>query len=115
MIITASKQEYQSFLSQNYGYSENNIKLTGFPRYDNLQHSKNQERIILIIPTWRINIKGTIDPLTSKSIYSPFFKKTEYFEFYNGLINDPNLIQAMKKYDYKGYFCLHPSFSSQMV
>jgi hypothetical protein len=30
MIITASKYEYKSFLSPNYGYENKNIKLTGF-------------------------------------------------------------------------------------
>ena len=36
MIITASKYEYKSFLSPNYGYENKNIKLTGFSRFDNL-------------------------------------------------------------------------------
>ena len=118
MIITASKKEYQSFLSPSYDYNISNIKLTGFSRYDNLQHLKhteNPEKIILVIPTWRIYIKGTIDPLTSKSIYSKLFKNTKYFEFYDNLINNPTLLQAMEKYDYKGYFCLHPSFTEQWI
>ena len=118
MIITASKKEYQSFLSPIYNYNISNIKLTGFSRYDNLEHLKNTEnpeKIILLIPTWRIYIKGTIDPLTSKSIYSNLFKKTKYFEYYDNLINDPILLQIMEKYKYKGYFCLHPSFTEQWI
>ena len=118
MIITAAKKEYLSLMSPNYGYNESNIKLTGFARYDNLQHlksTKKTEKIILIIPTWRMSIKGTIDPLTSKSVYSKFFKATQYFEFYNSLINNQKLLEAMKKLNYTGYFCLHPAFASQWI
>ena len=118
MIITASKKEYRSMLSPNYGYNPNSIKLTGFARYDNLQHYKEAqkyEKMILIIPTWRMNIKGTVDSLTGKSIHSHYFKDTQFFAFYDNLINDPRLIHSMKKLNYTGVFCLHPTFSAQWV
>ena len=89
MIITASKKEYLSMLSPNYGYNPNSIKLTGFARYDNLQHYKEAqkyEKMILIIPTWRMNIKGTVDSLTGKSIHSHYFKDTQFFAFYDNLV-----------------------------
>ena len=34
LFVTATKKEYKSILSKNYGYYPNNIILTGFPRYD---------------------------------------------------------------------------------
>ena len=116
LIITASKKEYQSFLSQNYDYSEKNIKLTGFSRYDNLNIDKissGTKKIILIIPTWRMNLKDTVSPVTFESIHSENFINTEFFKFYDNLINSPRLLESMKKYNYTGIFCLHPSFSSQ--
>ena len=118
MIITDSKKEYRFFISQNYGDYEYNIKLTGFSRYDNLQKIKNEkkkEKLILVIPTWRNNIKGTFDFLSYTSIYSHNFKTSHYFEFYNNLINNKNLLKTMNKLNYKGYFFLHPYFSSQYV
>ena len=116
IIITASKYEFRSFLSKDYAYTEKNIKLTGFSRFDKLKTelSKNtSEKTILIIPTWRSKIKGTNIPITFESIYSDTFKYTDYFKFYNNLINSPRLLEAMKKFKYKGIFCLHPNYSEQ--
>jgi len=116
IIITASKYEYQSFLSNDLGYTTKNIKLTGFSRFDNYQNNKitqNLENIILLMPTWRINIVGTVKPVTYESIHSNNFINTEYFKFYNNLINSPRLLETMKNYNYKGIFALHPTFSEQ--
>ena len=60
-----------------------------------------------------MNIRGTINKLTYESIHSDVFISTEYFNFYNNLINDKILLSVMKKYDYKGTLCLHPYFKSQ--
>ena len=116
LIITSSKKEYQSFLDMNYGYSKNNLALTGLPRFDNLIGINNKikkKKIILIFPTWRIYIKGTRDLVTLKSIESKNFINTTYFNFYNNLINNQKLLDIMEKHDYKGIFCLHPNFESQ--
>ena len=43
-----------------------------------------------MIPTWRTYIKGTSTPITYGSVYSYTFKYTEYFKFYNNLINHQN-------------------------
>ena len=116
LIITASKKEYKSFLSIDYDYSRKNIKLTGFSRFDNLKYfkdTKDPKNIILVIPTWRMNVKGTVKPVTYESIYSDNVVNTDFFKFYNNLINSPRLLESMKKYNYTGIFCLHPSFISQ--
>ena len=46
----------------------------------------------MIAPAWRKNIQGVIDINSFESKYSDIFKFTEYFEFYNNLINDKRLI-----------------------
>ena len=116
LIITSSQKEFHSLFDYKYHYNMNNIKLTGLPRYDNLkrlQLSINKEKIILIAPTWRMYIKGTFDSYSYESIYSFNFNLTNYFSFYNNLINNEILLNFMKKYNYTGVFCLHPYFSSQ--
>ena len=118
LFITSSKKEYLSILNSNYGYSKREVVLTGMPRYDNLQRLKsleNNNKRILIIPTWRKNIKGTMDKLTYESVYSDRFISTEFFSFYNNLINDKTLLTIMKESDYKGTLCLHPYFESQWI
>ena len=71
--------------------------------------------MILILPTWRRNIRGAVVPITFESVYDEFFKKTDYFKFYNNLINDKKLLESMKKYNYTGIFSLHPCFSEQWI
>ena len=118
LIIAASIYEYKSFLSNDYAYSQKKIKLTGFSRFDNLNIGllgKKYEKTIIIIPTWRMNIKATITGSTSKSIYSDTFKYTDFFKFYNNLINSPRLLETMDKFNYKGIFCLHPLYSKQLI
>ena len=112
MIITDSKKEYQSFVSYNYGYYKTSIKLTGFSRYDNLQRlkkHKQSERIILIVPAWTINNKKASAFFVNDSKSSSLFEIDQYFEFYNKLINNKKLLKTMRKLNYKGYFCIHPS------
>ena len=118
LILTSSKNEYKSILKQNYGYNENNIIITGLPRYDNLQKLQNyikKEKIILIFPTWRKYIKNSYDYKTYESIYSFTFNLTKYFNFYNNLINNDKLLKHMEKYNYTGILCLHPYFSKQWI
>lgn len=118
LFITSTKKEYKSILNFKYGYNKNNVILTGLPRYDHLfrlNKIKKKKQIILIIPTWRMNIKGTVNVITYESIHSDSFKFTFFFNFYNNLINDERLISVMKKFNYTGIFCLHPSFSSQYI
>ena len=117
-ILTSSKKEYNSILKGNYGYNENNIIITGLPRYDNLHKLRNsikKEKIILIFPTWRKYIKNSYDFKTFESIYSITFNLTNYFNFYNNLINNDVLLRHMEKYNYTGVLCLHPYFSKQWI
>ena len=112
MIFTASKKEYKFFTLPNFGYFKENIKLTGFSRYDNLQQLKKykkSEKIILIIPSWNINLKVNFEVSTLNNIYSSVFENNQYFEFYKNLINNEKLSKAMSKLNYKGYFCLQSS------
>ena len=116
--VTSSKKEYKSILNYKYGYNKQNVILSGLPRYDNLERLKkviNIKNNIIIIPTWRINIKGTLDLVTYKSIHSDTFINTSFYNFYNNLINDQKLLLYMEKFNYKGIFCLHPCFSAQWI
>ena len=105
LIITSSKREYNSLLNINYGYEKNNLALTGLPRFDNLIEIHNRiqcEKIIIIYPPWRSYIKGTRDLITLKSIDSESFINTNYFNFYNNLINNQQILDVMIQNDYTG-------------
>lgn len=68
----------------------------------------------MILPTWRRAIKESYDINTS-SVYFDGFVNTDFFKFYNGLINDERLLNAMREKGYCGIFCLHPIHMKQSV
>ncbi|MBQ9460321.1 MAG: CDP-glycerol glycerophosphotransferase family protein [Clostridia bacterium] len=116
IFVTAGKPEYQSILDGDYFYDENVVKLTGFPRFDHLTRmGKNVKKKVLVIPTWRKTLSKCVDPRTDTSVYYDKFKESDFFAFYNGLINHPRLLECMRRKGYEGLFCLHPLFTEQYV
>jgi len=109
--VTSALPEYNSIKNDGYLYTDE-VVLTGLPRYDYLENKPQKQ--ILILPTWRKNIKESYDAL-SQSVYFDGFKDTEFFKFYNSLINDEHLLEVMKKKGYTGLFCLHPIQAEQWV
>lgn len=112
LFITAAQAEKDSVVNGNYCYEENRVCLTGFARFDLLENTP--DKIVAVVPTWRKAIKESYDANT-QSVYYDGFKQTEYFRFYNSLINDERLLSAMRERGYKGLFCLHPIHSKQSI
>lgn len=106
LFITAAQPEYESIIRYNYGYSDNNVILTGFPRYDRLYD--NNQRKITIMPTWRRKLFGTYNPQTSQWSLLPGFEKSDFYIFYSNLLNSEKLHEAVEKYNYKLQFLIHP-------
>lgn len=117
VFVTSAKEEFDSIINGNYGYTEKQVKMTGLPRYDNLVD--DSKKIIAIMPTWRKFIAAEhVEQENNKDIklrgYSKDFKNTYYYSFYQSLLNDKRLITALEQYDYKCIFYLHPSFIRQV-
>lgn len=112
MFVTSAQKEYDSIIDGNYGYDASVVKLTGLPRYDLLENKA--EKKIAIMPTWRTNLSTAIDRFTGKRERFSNFNKSEYFEFYNKLINDERLLDVLKKNEYTGSFIIHPSHISNI-
>lgn len=84
LFICGAKPEYD-YLLNNFGYSKKEIKYTGFARYDNLQNIKVKNQI-LVMPTFRKWLNHTKD-----------FKESEYYQKWNNLINNDELINYLEK------------------
>ena len=97
-------KEYNYLISSKFKYNKNEVVLTGMPRFDNLhkynqnKFNLNNNKIILIIPTWRKFIKRYKNSLIFNKIHYDNFKNTQFYQFYNSLINDKRLIKMMKLY-----------------
>ena len=98
LIVAVSDDEAESFMDDGYNYKREIIQVLGFPRFDNLERAQTN-RQILIMPSWR-----------KKLLYAPpqYIMDSEYFRAMNSLINNKNLIELAKKYDYKIIFKPHP-------
>ncbi|WP_292822505.1 glycosyltransferase [Methanobrevibacter sp.] len=99
LITTVSDAEKESFLDYGYNYDEKIIKTLGFPRFDNLKANQKTKKQILISPSWRSDLHN---------MTQGYIKDSEYFKAINSLINNEELINLAKKYDYKIIFKPHP-------
>ncbi len=107
IFVTSAKPEYQSVLDFPYMYGKDVVKLTGLPRYDGLIQDVPCEKEIVFMPTWRTELAIKMDPVTGVRPYNPAFKDSEYYQFYNRLINDDRIKSVLKENGYRGKFCVH--------
>lgn len=117
MFVTASSYEYDSFTSGEYKYNfpKEWIKLTGFARFDKLiDDNVKKEKTILIMPTWRNNLVSLLDKKTGERLYDLAFKETDYFKYYNELINNERLLKYISKKGYKIRFIPHVNMMQQI-
>lgn len=112
IFITAAQPEYQSIIEGDYGYDDSVVKLTGFARYDKLKDDR--KNIIAFAPTWRKHL-ATKAVTGSERGYSDEFIKSDYYKFYNTLINDERILEAMKRKGYIGRLYVHPAMSNQTI
>ena len=105
--ITAAAPERDSILLGDYYYRKENVWLTGFPRYDRLYHK--EENRITLMPTWRKYLMDDVDVKTGVWKAASGFERSEFFSFYNGLLNSERLLKALEKNGYVLQFFPHPN------
>ena len=95
LIVTVCEKESESFYEDGYGFDPSIVQNLGFPRFDNLE--KNDNKQILIIPTWRKTITGN----------RQIFLNSPYFENLTSFLYNPKLLDMVNK-GYKIVFRPHP-------
>ena len=105
--VVTTNPEYKSIFDYNYFYTPKEVWLTGMPRNDLLYH--NEQKYITIMPTWRKSLMTHPDPVTGIWLIRDDFKNSEYFRFYNSLLNDERLLKVAKEHNYKLCFKPHPN------
>jgi len=93
LFICGAIPEYK-YMIEKYGYTDKNAALTGFARFDNLNNEK--EKMILIMPTWRKWLK-----------YNDTLVGTDFYNNYNNILNDTDIIKKLKEKKYKLVFYPH--------
>ena len=105
-IVTSTEHENKLILEGGYRYTEKNIWLAGSTRFDLWYH--DEKRIVTIMPTWRQYLSGRLKENGMRDVADDFVN-SQYFRFYNALVNDKRLLEAADKYHYKIQFMPHPN------
>ncbi len=98
LFIVTSEQE-KKIISKFYHYTEEEIAVTGFARWDVLRDKSDGRREILVMPTWR---KG-LDSVSDEE-----FCRSEYFTKYKELINSERLQAILSEHGATMCFYIHP-------
>jgi len=107
--VTGAKREQDSIaFNEKYGFEKHKIWCTGFPWYDRLTSGKT-EKIITIMPTWRKYLVDNMDTSIGIRPLKPGYKNSDYYKFYNSLINSEKLINEAKKFGFTIQFMPHPN------
>ena len=83
-VFVVSTEDEQENILKNYGQPESCVKLTGLPRYDNLKTQHEEDNMLLIMPTWRQDLKG---------LSQEEFEQSEYWKQYKALMEDQRLLK----------------------
>lgn len=76
------------------------------PRYDRLVH--DERKYVTVMPTWRKSLSSGTD---ARGVWQlgKEFQESEYFHFYDDLLNSERLLGAAEKYGYTICFMPHPN------
>lgn len=104
--VCAAYKEQQSILQNPYFYTQNEVWLTGFPRFDKLYHDEKNQ--IVIMPTWRAYLVQN-DRTTGIRRVKADFEKSAYYAMYSELITNDRLKAAAERYGYRILYVCHPN------
>lgn len=111
LFVTSGYKEYQSILEGSYYYSEQEVVLTGMPRFDLLRSEPTGK--LILAPTYRKHLARMKTNPSGQRRYDPSFKDSQYFTFYNDFMNDERILEALRKAGMKGEFYIHPNLEQQ--
>lgn len=100
LFICGAQKEFE-FVKREFGYAEDEVKYTGFARFDGL-HNFNTKRQILVMPTWRRKIWES--RLKNNNHY---FLQSTYFKVFQSLFENCNLHFILERYNFTLLFYPH--------
>lgn len=105
LFVCGAEPEYE-FVKNKFGYPDGNVQYLGFARFDNL-HENTTKNQILVMPTWRQWIPSSTWKSENLEECREIFLKSEYFDRYNSLINNQELIGLLDQYNLELIFYPH--------
>ncbi|MBM7544774.1 CDP-glycerol glycerophosphotransferase (TagB/SpsB family) [Weissella beninensis] len=102
-LVIATSDNERRIIHDYWNYPNDKIATTGFSRWDLLvdKSQQNTMKSIFVMPTWRT----WLEDLPGED-----FKLTEYFQRYESLLKNPQILAFLQKNNMKLVFFLHPKF-----
>lgn len=97
LFVCSAKPEYE-YVRDNYGFEEGVVRLLGLCRFDNLYKIEKPSKKILIMPTWRYDLR---------KCDRKGFEDSGYYKTYSRLLSSTKLYEVLEKYDYEVRFYPH--------
>lgn len=108
--VTSSERERASILDGGYGYTAQQVWLTGLPRFDELK--SNPAKLVLIMPTWRLGLMAGQETSFGRWLLDDKFSESSFLSFFRSLLTDERLLAACRRFGYRISFVLHPNMMS---
>lgn len=107
IFLSACDWEQKHLIDGTYGYTADQVPVTGLPRYDELVDDSKDKRIIALFPTWRSWLAS--EQKDGARGRSDKFLDSDYFQFYQRLISDKRITKALKQNNYTLKYYIHPN------
>lgn len=98
LFCCAAQPEY-SFIHDRFGYPEEVVKLLGFCRFDNLHRADIDKNLVLLAPTWRMNLHRSRD--------KKLFLTSKYYQVLNHLLHSEAFSSLLAQYGKHAVFVMH--------
>lgn len=120
MLITATPPEFRAFAhgpTYEYIYSEREVRLTGFPRHDELLRkcsAISSPKTILVMPTWRKSLVNELTPGTGRRRHSESFSQSNFFLQWKAALQALSLLNDGYNNNFQVLLYPHPYLRQQM-
>ena len=104
--FATTSQFEQDIVVEFLKYNRNKAPITGFTRWDVLEDkSKDDDKLILIMPTWRSWLEEVSDE---------DFLASDYYRNYSGILQSEKLSEILKENNTRIIFYIHPKFAGYL-
>ncbi|GAA1777016.1 CDP-glycerol glycerophosphotransferase family protein [Agromyces lapidis] len=116
-IVASTPAEYRYLSGEGpYRFSTREVRLTGMPRFDALLRKSAEVRPdtvrdILIAPTWRKYLAGSLEVRSQRHGHFSGFMDSEFARAWRSLLTDPTLLELARQHDRRLVFLPHPNLS----
>ncbi|WP_232504015.1 CDP-glycerol glycerophosphotransferase family protein [Thiomicrospira microaerophila] len=97
--FVCSTQTEKEIIMTEFGYNEEDMILSGLPRWDGLTDTSDKHNELFLMPTWR----NWLEDMSDED-----FLQSDYFKHYAGLLSSPKLSELLTQHNLVLNFYLHP-------